>query len=76
MDSAFQIVAITDRQGANGEPEAQVFAARARTADEALALARERLSPAWTLSVTPGFLYAPVVVEGHGIGQNEIIRMW
>lgn len=76
MDSAFQVVAITDQPGANGESEAQVFAVRTRTSDEALALAKERLPATWTLSVTPGFFYAPAVVEGHAIGMNDMARMW
>lgn len=76
MDNAFQIVAITDQQAANGEPEAQIFAARTRTADEALALAKAQLPPSWAISVTPGFFYAPAVVAGHNLGENEMTRMW
>lgn len=75
MDSAYQVVAITDQPGTNGEPEAQIFAVRTRTSDEALALAKERLPATWTISVTPGFFYAPAVVEGHALGMDDMTRM-
>jgi hypothetical protein len=75
MNTAFQVVVITDRRTDDGRSEVWLYAARTQTAEQALALAKERLTPGWTITVTPGFLYAPTVVAEHGIGENEIVRI-
>jgi hypothetical protein len=76
MDSAFQVVAITDHRASDGKPEVWVYAARTDTEEETLALAKQLLPSGSLIRVTPGFLYAPSVIEGHEIGANEMTRIW
>ncbi len=75
MNTAFQVIVITDRRTDDGRSEAWLYVARTRTAEQALALAKERLTSGWTITVTPGFLYAPAVVAKHQIGESEIVRI-
>jgi hypothetical protein len=75
MNTAFQVVVITDRQADNGQHEVWPYAARTRTEDEAHALAKERMAPGWTVIVTPGFLYPSAVIEEHQIAEDEIVRI-
>lgn len=69
MKTAFQIIAFTDRHEPNGSIITEIYAATTDTSQEALALAVERLPAGWKVSVTPGFMYAPGVVEGLPRGE-------
>lgn len=69
MHYAFQIIAFTDRRNSDGSPVIEVYAATTDTAEEALALAIERLPTGWNVSVTPAFQYSPAVVDGIPRGE-------
>lgn len=69
MKTAFQILAFTDRHAPDGSTVTEIYAATTDTAEEALALAVERLPAGWKVSVTPGFLYAPGAIEGLPRGE-------
>jgi hypothetical protein len=75
MDSAFQIVAMTDRPTGDGKHEVEIYAATTRTEEDALALAKAELPSTWQLKVVYGFRYGEAIVRDHEMGRDQLVRI-